>query len=126
FIDPPGAGGARSDHWMHAGGQPASDGLQVFDYSRACPIDISAIFKHHEDIRVVEHRLRAHRLHMWRSEQRRHNWVGDLVFDDVWRFTLPIGVNDDLNIGNIWQGVKGDVAEGPDSSEDQQGHGSKH
>ena len=81
---------------MHVLGQSALDLLQVFDDARARPVEIRAVLEDDEDIRIAEHRLRAHGLDMRRSQQAGDDRIGHLVFDDVGRLARPIRVDDHL------------------------------
>ena len=101
FIDPARAGRIGSDHWIHTGGELACYLLEIFQHAAARPIDVSAVFKHDEYIRVVGHRLRADRLDMRRSEHRGDNRIGHLILDEIGRLAHPFGVDNHLNIGNV-------------------------
>ena len=83
LVDPAGAGGVRADGRMHVRRKLARDLLQVFDHARPRPVEIGAILKDDEDIRVAEHGLRAHALHVGRRQQRGHDRICDLIFDHV-------------------------------------------
>src|SRR5216684_5894207 len=54
---------------------------------------------------------------MRRGEQRGHNGVGNLVFNDAGGLTFPIGVDDYLNVGYIGQRVQRDITHRPNSRE---------
>src|SRR5207248_7006209 len=84
------------------------------------PINVCAVLKYDEDVAIIEHRLGANGLYVWRRQERRYDGVGDLIFDDVGRFAFPTGMNDDLNVGNIRQGIERDVFHAPDSRQGQQ------
>src|SRR5438309_7508099 len=53
-------------------------------------------------------------------EQFSDDGIGNLIFDDAGRFTHPGSMNNDLDVGNIRQGIERDSAQRPDSREDQQ------
>ncbi len=119
LIDPTGSRGVGSDDRMDAGRQLACQLLHVFEHSAARPIDVRAVLEDHEHIRVVEHGLRANRLHMGRRKHGGYDRIGNLVFDDVRRLPHPFGVNDDLHVGNVGKSVERDQVQGPDAAENQ-------
>ncbi len=120
FIDPAGSGSVRSNHGRHIFRQDTLELLDVFEYAGARPIKVRAVFKNHEDVGITKHGLRADSLHVGSSEESGDDGIGNLVFDDVGRLTFPGNVNDDLNVGNVWQSIKGNVFERPDSGEEKQ------
>ncbi len=109
----------RPDGWMHLGRQTAADLLEVFDNPRACPIQVGAVLKDDVHIRVPEHGLSADSLHMRSSKKAGHDWIRDLIFDDVWRLSHPTRMYDHLNIGDVRQGVEGNVTQRPDTGKRQ-------
>ena len=98
FIDPTRTGRIGTNGGMNVCGKPAGNRLQILDNPRARPINIRPVFEDHEDVRIVKHGLGTHRLYLRRGQQSSDDWVGNLVFDDVRRLTLPVGVNDDLHV----------------------------
>src|SRR5438874_601671 len=98
LIDPTRTGRVRADDRMHIGRKPAGNRLQILHNARTGPINIGTVFKYDEDVGVIDHGLRAYRLHLRRSQERGHDGVSNLVFDDVGRFTFPAGVNDYLHV----------------------------
>ena len=98
LIDPTRTGRVRADRRMHIGRKPAGNRLQILHNPRTGPINVGPVFEDNKNIRIAEHRLRAHGFDVRRCEQRGHNRVGDLVFDDVGRFTFPVGMNDHLHV----------------------------
>ena len=96
--DPARAGRVGADGWMHILWQAAADLLKIFDYARTRPIRIGSIFEDDKDIGVSKHCLRAHRLHVRRSQEASDNRISDLIFDDIRRLAFPTRMDDDLNI----------------------------
>ena len=94
LIDPTRTGRVRADRRMHIGRKPAGNRLQILHNPRTGPINVRPVFEDNKNIRVIEHGLRAYRLHLRRSQERGHNRIGNLVFDDVGWFTYP-GYKDD-------------------------------
>src|SRR6516162_2108179 len=91
FVDPTRTGSVGPDGWMYVCWKASSDSLQIFDNSRSGTINVRPVFEHHEDITIIEHGLGPHCFYTWCSQQGSDDGIGDLVFDDVRRFTLPIG-----------------------------------
>src|SRR6266849_3505045 len=120
LVDPTRTGRIGTDGGMDVCGKPTGNRLQILHNPRTGPIDIGPVLKHHKDVGVIEHGLRAYRFHPRRSQQGSDDWVGDLIFDDVGWLAFPIGVNDHLHIRNVRQGVQRNVAHGPDSSQREQ------
>ena len=117
LIDPSGAGGVRTNGGMYVCGKAPGNRLQILHNSGTSPINIGPVFEHNEDVRIVEHGLGAYRFHPRRSQERGHDRVGDLVFDDVGWLAFPIGVDDYLHVGNVRQCVQRNMAHGPESCE---------
>ena len=119
LVHPARASCVRPNCRMHISRQTARNRLQILQHARTSPIDIGAVFEHHEHIAIVEHRLGAHGLNVRSCEQCRHNRITNLVLDDVGRLAFPVGVNDDLDIGNVRQGVKRDMSHTPNSGQSE-------
>src|SRR5580700_322551 len=120
LVDPTRTGRIGTDGGTDVCGKPTGNRLQILHNPRTGPIDIGPVLKHHKDVGVIEHGLRAYRFHPRPSQQRSDDWIGDLIFDDVGWLAFPIGVNDHLHIRNVRQGVQRNVAHGPDSSQREQ------
>src|SRR5581483_2588468 len=58
------------------------------------------------DERFAEHRFTAYELYFGRGDEDRGNWISDLVFDQIGRTTLPIGVNNHLHVTEIGNSVE--------------------
>ena len=99
--------------------KPPRNGLQVLHHTRTGPIHVRAIFKNNEHIGIVEHGLRADCLNVRRGQQGSHDWIGNLILDDIGRLAFPIGMDDYLHIGNVRQRVQWDVAHSPDTTDHQ-------
>ena len=120
LIDPACAGGIGANSGMHVSGQASCDLLQVFGYARACPIEVGVILKDDEDIRVAEHGLGANILDLRSGEQSGNDWVGNLVFNHIWRFAGPWCVNDHLHIADVGQRIQRDTLQAPEARDDQE------
>ena len=91
---------------MHVGRQLARNLLQVFGHARARPVEVRAILKDHEDVRIAEHGLRAHTLDARRRQQRRDDGIGDLILNHIGRLAGPFRVDDDLHVADVGQRIQ--------------------
>src|ERR1700688_1888421 len=87
LVDPSGSGRIRADNRVDSGGELARDLLKILEHAAARPIDIGSVLEDDINVRVVGHRLRAHRLDVWRREHRGNDRIRDLIFDHVGRLT---------------------------------------
>ena len=101
FEHPTHTGRIRPDHRRCPCGQASTEPLNVFEDTRAGPINIGAVLKDDINVRVAEHGLRPHSLHLGCGQQGRNNGIRDLIFNDIWRSSRPRGVNYDLHIGDV-------------------------
>ena len=100
--------------------QPTLNGLQVFENARTRPIEISAVLKDDINVGIGEHRLRANGFDVRCRKQVADDGVSDLVLDHIWWLPRPRGVHDDLHIGDVGQGVKRHLLDGPQAANRQQ------
>src|SRR6266852_8598938 len=120
FIDPTRSGSVRSNHGRDVFRQNSLKLLNVFEYTRPRPVEVCSVLENNEDVGITKHGLRPNGLNVGSREKSRDNGIGHLVFNNVRRLTLPGNVDDDLNIGDIWQGVERDVLQRPDSGKEEQ------
>ena len=106
FVNPADAGRVGADHGIHALGQRAADGVEIFDHARSRPIDIRPVLEDDVNERFAEHRLAAHELDVGRGDEAGGNRIGDLVLDEVGRAAVPIRVNDHLHVAEIGYGIE--------------------
>src|SRR5439155_23477719 len=67
---------------------------------------IGTVLKNDVNKRFTEHRFAPDKFHFRRGDKDRGNRICDLVFNQVGRVTLPIGVNDDLHVAQVWNRVE--------------------
>ncbi len=120
FVDPSRAGRIRPDDGMHTRGQTTRDLLHVLQDTRARPVQVCTVFKHHEDVGVPKHGLCPHGLYMRCCEKRSNNGISNLVFDEARGLTRPRCVDNHFHVGNVGQRVERNVTQSPDSREHQQ------
>src|SRR5439155_21516190 len=94
------------DHRVHALGQGPANRIQIFNDARTRPVDIGTVLKNDVNKRFPEHRFAPDKFHFRRGDKDRGNRICDLVFNQVGRATLPIGVNDDLHVAQVWNRVE--------------------
>ena len=105
---------------MHVLRQSPADLLKILDDARARPVQIRPVLENDEDVGIAEHGLCPNGFDVRRGQQAGDDRIGDLIFDDIGRFTIPSGVDDHLHIRDIRQGVERYVVERPDSRKGQQ------
>src|SRR5512133_1398537 len=101
FKNPADAGGVRPKHWDGPLRQSPGQSLNVFEHSRTSPVQVGAILKDHEYVRISKHGLRADSFYMRRREQGSDDWIRDLIFNDIRWTSRPRRMNDNLHIGNV-------------------------
>src|SRR5256885_12798808 len=69
LINPTRTGRVRTDRRMHVCGKPAGNRLQILHNPRTGPVNVGPVFEDNKDVRVIEHGLRAYRLHLRRSQE---------------------------------------------------------
>src|SRR6266496_1647673 len=101
FVHPSHAGGVRSDRRVHALRQRAAHRIQIFNDARSRPINVGTVLKDDVNERFAEHRFAAHELYFGRGDEDRRNWISDLVLDQIGGTTLPIRIDDHLDIAQV-------------------------
>jgi hypothetical protein len=101
------------------GGKTPRNLLQIFQHTRARPIQIGAVLENNEHVGIAEHGLGANRFHVWRGKQGRNDRVSNLILDDIGRF-IPRRMNNYLHIGDVGQGIQRHPALRPDAGQHQQ------
>src|SRR5574338_170498 len=89
FVNPPYTRGVGADDRIYALGQPAANGVEIFNHARTRPINIRAVLENDVNERFAEHRFAAHELHFRRGNEDRGNGICDLVFHQVGRAAFP-------------------------------------
>ncbi len=98
-------------------GRRDAESAQVFEHAASRPVRIGAVLKNHIDEREPIERIAAHDLRLRHREHFGGDRVSHLVLHDLWRLARPFGVNDHLRIGEIGNGVEGDVPQRIDAAE---------
>src|SRR5205814_6818874 len=66
----------------------------------------------------AEHGFTANELDLGSNDEARRNRVGDLVFDQIRRASFPIGIDDDLHIAQIGNGIERSLRQRPNATSD--------
>ena len=106
LIDPADAGRVGPEAWRHAGRQPSRSGAQIFEHARACPIEVGAVLEDDVDERDAEEREAAHDARLRHAQHCRRQWISDLILDHLRRLAGVLGVDDDLDVGEVGNGVE--------------------
>ena len=106
LVDPADAGRVRADGRRHAGRQPRGCAVEEFEHARARPVDVGAVLEDDVDERDAEEREAAHDLRLRHRQHRGRQRIGDLVLDHLRRLAGIFGVDDDLGVGEVRNGVE--------------------
>src|SRR5205814_5207954 len=74
---------------------------QIFNDARARTINVGTVLEDDVNERFAEHRFAAHELYLGRGDEDRGNWISDLVLDQIGRTSLPIRIDDHLDIAQV-------------------------
>ena len=114
---PADAGRIGAERRRHPLGEPRAQALQELDDTAARPVDVGAVLEDDVDVRDPEVGEPADGLHLRCRDQGRHDRIGDLVFDEVGAAALPLGRDDDLDVGDVGHGVERRLVHRPDAPE---------
>ena len=117
---PADAGRIRAERRRYAGRQSLLREIQVFENAAARPINIRAVLEYDIDKRDAEERKAAHHLRARHRQQRRRERIGNLILDDLRRLARIVGVDNDLRIGEIGNGIQRRVPDGVDTGNHDQ------
>ena len=98
-------------------GNCAADGAEIFEHAAPRPIRIGAVLEDHIHKREAVEGIAAHDFRVRHREHFRREGIGHLVLDDLRRLPLPFGVDDDLRIRQVGDGIKRNIAQGEDAGE---------
>ncbi len=106
LIDPADTGRVRTERRRDAGRQTLGRGIEIFEHAASRPIGIGAVLEDDVDEGDAEEGEAAHHLRPRHGQHRRRQRIGDLIFDDLRRLPRIFRVDDDLDIGEIGNGVE--------------------
>jgi len=119
--DPADAGGVGPQFGADALRQAREHARKILERAGAGPVDVRALVENRVDVGVAEIGEAAHGLDSRRAQERADDRISHLVFDDI-RAAVPAGVNDDLRVAQIRDGVERHVAHGPPARDGGGGH----
>src|SRR5882757_836229 len=120
LIHPACARRIRTDDGMYAFWQTPADLLQVFNDTRARPIEVGAIQKDNIDVGVSEHSLGADGFYMRRGKETGNDRIGHLVLYYIGWLTRPGCMNDHLHVRDVRQRVQWYMLQRPNSGKCEQ------
>ncbi len=103
---PADAGRVGPELRRNAPGEATRGEVQVLQHPRARPVDVGAVLEDDVDERRAEERKSAHDLGLGHRQHRARQRIGDLVLDDLRRLARILGVDDDLDVREVGQGVE--------------------
>ena len=118
--DPAHTRSIRTKLCLNALGQSGGDFTQIFKRPASRPVQIRPIFENDVNIRKSEIRKTPNRLHLRSAEHGSDNGVRHLIFHNVGA-SVPAGIDNDLRIREIRNGIQRDIFNGPDRSRDRSG-----
>src|SRR5919198_699438 len=98
---------------MYIGWEPTGDLLEILRHSGTRPVKVSAILEHDKNVGISEHRLGSNAFDARSSQQRRNDWISDLIFDYIRWLACPLGVNDYLHVADVGKSVQRNVLQAP-------------
>ena len=123
LVDPADAGRVGAEAWGHARRQAPRGGAQIFEHARARPIEIGAVLEDHVDEGHAEEGEAAHHARFRHGQHRRGQRIGDLVLDHLRRLAGILGVDDDLHVGEVGDGIERHARDRVDAGERHEDRG---
>ena len=123
LVDPADAGRVGPEARGHAGRKTPRGRAQIFEHARARPIEIGAVLEDHIDEGDAEEGEAAHHPRFRHGQHGGGQRIGDLVLDDLRRLAGIFGVDDDLHVGEVGDGVERHPRDGIDAGERHEDRG---
>src|SRR6266852_9979294 len=101
LVHPSHAGRVGANDRVYTLRQRAAHRIQIFNDARSRPINIGTVLEDDVNERFAEHRFAAHELYFGRGDEDGGNWISDLVLDQIGRTSLPIRIDDHLDIAQV-------------------------
>src|SRR5262249_17907613 len=105
--------------WGDAGGEAPAQTAEVFQHTAAGPIRIRAVGKDDVNERKAVERVTTHDLGLGHGKHFGRDRVSDLVLDDLRGLAGPLSVDDDLDVGEVGDGVQRNIFDGINAAEHQ-------
>ena len=106
LVNPTDAGAIGPQGRLRGGRQSSGDLVQVFEHSRARPVEVGLVIEDDVDVGVAEKRIAAHRACAGHRQHRGGQRIGDLILDHLRRLPGEFGANDDLRVGQVRQRIE--------------------
>ncbi len=119
FEDPADAGGIGPQCRGGARRQLSAHLVEIFEHPRARPVEVGSVLEDDVDVGIAEERVAAHRHRLGHREHRGGQRVGDLVLDDLRRLAGKRGLDDDLHVGKVGQGIDWRLAHRVQATDDE-------
>ena len=126
LIDPADAAGVGAEGRRYAGRQSLGRRVEIFEDAAARPVDVGAVLEDDVDERHAEEREPAHHLGARHGQHRRGQRIGDLVLDHLRCLAGKLGVDDDLRVREVGNGVERQRAHRPHARHHREGRGDEH
>ena len=102
-------GGVGPEPGRDLGGQFARDAVEILQHPAARPIGIGPVLKDHIDEGKAVKRIAPHHLGFGHRQHLGGDGVGELILHDLRRLARPLGIDDDLGVGQVGDRIEGDV-----------------
>ena len=120
LVDPAHARRVRADGGLGALGEVTGDLVQVLEHPAARPVHVRPVLEDDVDEARPKHRVAPHGLGVGDREHRRRQGVGHLLLDDLRPLPRVFGLDDDLDVGEVGDGVDGRVQRRPRPARDEE------
>ena len=112
-VDPADARRVRPERGVGALGEAVVDLVEVLEHAAARPVEVGAVLEDDVDEARPEHRVAADGLGAGHGEEGRRERVGHLLLDDLRPLSGVVRPDDDLDVGEVRDGVDGRGERGP-------------
>ena len=117
LIDPADARRVWAEAWGHARRKTPRGGAQIFEHARPRPIEVGAVLENDVNEGDAEEGEAAHHPRFRHGQHCRGQRISDLVLDHLRRLAGIFGVDDDLHVGEVGDGVERHPRDSVDAGE---------
>ena len=107
------AGRVGPQGWRHASRKLVLGEAEIFQHPATRPVDVGAVIEDDINKGHAEHGEAAHNFCFGHRQKRGGQWIGHLVLDHLRRLARIFGIDNDLRIGEVRDGVQGRCEHGP-------------
>ena len=94
-----------AERGLEAGGKALSQPIHVLEHAGACPVQVGAVLEQDVHEGQAEEGVSAHDARAGHLEHLGSDGIGDLVLDDLRGLLRELGLDHDLHVGQIRQGI---------------------